>query len=77
MFVSHSLSGIWAAVKAGFGLTVRTHLGMPGDLRIAGNLLPTLGNLGITLEQTKTDGENLTARAMLGQLMEEALSGLK
>jgi DNA-binding transcriptional LysR family regulator len=77
MFVSHSLSGIWAAVKAGFGLTVRTRLGMPGDLHIAGNLLPTLGNLGITLEQTKADGENLTARTMLGQLMEEALSGLK
>lgn len=33
VFVSHSLSGIWAAVQAGLGLTVRTRIGMPGNLR--------------------------------------------
>ncbi len=29
VFVSHSLSGIWAAVQAGLGLTIRTRIGMP------------------------------------------------
>ncbi len=33
VFVSHSLSGIWAAVQAGLGLTIRTRIGMPGNLR--------------------------------------------
>ncbi|GHK51470.1 hypothetical protein KPZU09_12060 [Klebsiella pneumoniae] len=28
VFVSHSLSGIWAAVQAGLGLTIRTRIGM-------------------------------------------------
>ncbi|WP_251265745.1 LysR substrate-binding domain-containing protein, partial [Enterobacter hormaechei] len=32
VFVSHSLSGIWAAVQAGLGLTIRTRIGMPGNL---------------------------------------------
>nr|VXZ84465.1 Uncharacterised protein [Klebsiella pneumoniae] len=40
VFVSHSLSGIWAAVQAGLGLTIRTRIGMPGNLRPAGGLLP-------------------------------------
>jgi hypothetical protein len=35
VFVSHSLSGIWAAVQAGLGLTIRTRIGMPGNLRTA------------------------------------------
>ena len=40
VFISHSLSGIWAAVQAGLGITVRTRIGMPGNLRVAGSLLP-------------------------------------
>jgi DNA-binding transcriptional LysR family regulator len=27
VFVSHSLSGIWAAVQAGLGITLRTRVG--------------------------------------------------
>ena len=39
VFVSHSLSGIWAAVQAGLGLTIRTRIGMPQPAP-AGGLLP-------------------------------------
>lgn len=69
VFVSHSLSGIWAAVQAGLGITLRTRIGMPGNLRVAGNVLPTPGSLGISLEQK--DGTK--AQTMLEQLMEAAL----
>ncbi len=69
VFVSHSLSGIWAAVQAGLGITLRTRIGMPGNLRVAGNVLPTPGSLGISLEQK--DGAK--AQTMLEQLMEAAL----
>lgn len=73
MFVSHSLSGIWAAVQAGLGITVRTRVGMPGNLRVAGNILPSPGHLGITLMSGQGNEAAQGARAMLGQLMEEAL----
>jgi len=69
VFVSHSLSGIWAAVQAGLGITLRTRIGMPGNLQVVRNVLPAPGSLGITLEQK--DGTN--ARTMLAQLMEAAL----
>jgi DNA-binding transcriptional LysR family regulator len=73
VFVSQSLSGIWAALQAGLGITVRTRIGMPGTLRVAGSILPSPGNLGITLEQGVGNEATHGARAMLGQLMEEAL----
>ncbi len=69
MFVSHSLSGIWAAVQAGLGVTLRTRIGMPGNLRVAESVLPAPGSLGITLEQKSGS----TAQTKLEQLMEEAL----
>ena len=77
MFVSHSLSGIWAAVQAGLGITVRTRVGMPGNLRVAGSILPSPGHLGITLMSGQGNEEGQGARAMLGQLMEEALLNVK
>ncbi|PVZ82564.1 LysR family transcriptional regulator [Serratia sp. S1B] len=73
VFVSHSLSGIWAAVQAGLGITVRTRIGMPANLSISGNVLPSPGNLGITLEQGIGNEAIHGARTMLGQLMEDAL----
>ncbi|AML59491.1 Transcriptional regulator [Serratia rubidaea] len=77
MFVSHSLSGIWAAVQAGLGITVRTHIGMPDNLRIAGGQLPSPGNLGIVLGQTPADGEAGTVRTLVARLMEEALADIR
>lgn len=77
VFVSHSLSGIWAAVQAGLGITLRTRVGMPGNLRVAGRVLPSPGNLGITLEQGRGNGADGGARVMLAQLMEAALLNVR
>jgi len=51
-FTSASLAGIWAAVKAGLGLSLRTRFGLPAAVRPmdpgeAG--LPPLGTLGLSL----------------------------
>jgi len=73
VFVSHSLSGIWAAVQAGLGITVRTCIGMPGNLRVVGSILPSPRSLGITLEQRPGNEAVNGAQTMLGQLMEEVL----
>ncbi len=77
VFVSHSLSGIWAAVQAGLGITLRTRIGMPGSLQSVGAMLPSAGNLGITLEERQGSETVNGARRMLAKLMEEALSPLK
>lgn len=77
VFISHSLSGIWAAVQAGLGITVRTRIGIPSNLHIMGSILPSLGSLGITLEQGTENQSMHNALAMLGQLMEKALLNAK
>ncbi|STW07787.1 NADH dehydrogenase transcriptional regulator [Klebsiella grimontii] len=46
---------------------------MPGNLRVAGSLLPSPGNLGITLTHGQGNDGVHGARALLGQLMEDAL----
>ena len=74
VFISHSLSGIWAAVQAGLGITVRTRIGMPGNLRVAGSLLPSPVSLGISLTLGQGNDRGHGAQALLGQLMEDALS---
>lgn len=73
VFISHSLSGIWAAVQAGLGITVRTRIGMPGNVRVAGSLLPSPGSLGISLTLGQGNDGVHGAQALLGQLMEDAL----
>ncbi|HBS6386187.1 TPA: LysR family transcriptional regulator [Klebsiella pneumoniae] len=75
VFVSHSLNGIWAAVQAGLGLTIRTRIGMPGNLRPAGGLLPAAGSLAVSLRQTPREESHSAAVALLGELMTEALQG--
>lgn len=77
IFVSHSLSGIWAAVQAGLGITVRTRVGMPGTLRTAGSMLPSPGSLGISLEQGQVNDADQGAQTVLAHLMEEALLSVK
>lgn len=77
VFVSHSLSGIWAAVQAGLGITLRTRVGMPGNLRVAGGILPSPGNLGIMLVHGQENAADTGAREKLGQLMEAALLNVR
>ncbi|MFQ1965843.1 LysR substrate-binding domain-containing protein [Aeromonas veronii] len=48
-FTSQSLGGIWAAVQAGLGITVRSTIGMPASLATLGGVLPSPGTLGVVL----------------------------
>jgi len=47
-FISSSLSGIWAAIAAGLGVTVRTQAGLPETLRIKTDL-PALPDIRLML----------------------------
>ena len=47
-FTSSSLSGIWAAVSAGLGISVRTRVGLPAHL-LALDGLPPLPKIGLML----------------------------
>lgn len=49
-FTCHSLSGIWAGVQAGLGVTVRTRIGLPSTLQVTDSL-PSPGRLGISVWQ--------------------------
>lgn len=76
-FTSPSLSGIWAAVAAGLGVTVRTAAGLPPHLRIINNpALPTLPMLGLTLHRMDAEPELAVQRLreiILETLMEDNL----
>ena len=55
-FTSSSLSGIWAAVAAGLGLTVRTALGLPSCVRTLDADafgLPALPSIGLRLHRAE------------------------
>ena len=71
VFISYSLGGIWAAVQAGLGITVRTRVGMPENLQRVCGELPSPGSLGIELRQTS--GPTDAARQLLQQLIEKAV----
>lgn len=52
-FTSRSLNGVWAAVNAGLGVTVRTAAGLPpGWRRWRPNCCP-LGQLGVVLHRAE------------------------
>lgn len=71
VFTSHSLSGIWAAVQAGLGITLRTRAGMPEKLvTTESDRLPQPGYLGIAL--ARSDQGNDPARMLLEHLITEA-----
>ncbi len=50
---SPSLTGLWAAVSAGLGLTTRADLGLPADVQTIDLGLPPLGNIPITLHRRR------------------------
>ena len=78
-FSSPSLSGLWAAVSAGLGVTVRTELATPSrvvPLRVA--RLPALPALGFGVELAG-DPSSRTAdelRAVLVEVLERAAAGV-
>jgi DNA-binding transcriptional LysR family regulator len=55
-FTSPGLSGVWAAVAAGLGVTVRTDVGLPPSLRVLeAPSLPPLPDIGLRLYRAEAD----------------------
>ena len=64
-FSSPSLAGIWAAVAAGLGLTIRTDIGLPPTvtaLPLEASGLPALPKLGLRLHRKDAEGDPVTQR---------------
>jgi DNA-binding transcriptional LysR family regulator len=53
-FTSPSLGGVWAAVLAGLGVTVRTRAGLPSPLSVLGGL-PALASVGLSLYRAEAE----------------------
>ena len=50
---SPSLSGLWAGVSAGLGLTARTMIGIPQDVQTIDLGMAPLGNMPIVLHRRR------------------------
>ena len=64
-FTSPSLSGVWAAVAAGLGVTVRTEIGLPSNICVLDSntiALPSLPMLGLTLHRAEAKLDGVTQR---------------
>jgi DNA-binding transcriptional LysR family regulator len=77
-FSSPSLGGIWAAVAAGLGLTIRTDIGLPATVRAMAPQvlgLPALPKLALVLQQKDAELDPVAARLaeILLQAAREAL----
>lgn len=55
VYQSQSLNGIWPAVNAGIGVTVRTPIGCPNDLIMIKKELPKMGDIGIQIHRSYTN----------------------
>ncbi len=58
---SSSLSGVWSAVEAGLGVTVRTSLGLPTQLSVLSGL-PNLPALGLSLHRGTVEASSAVQR---------------
>lgn len=79
-FTSASLAGTWAAVKAGLGISVRTPLGLPPELRALDAPevdLPALPQLGLALYRSEAEPEPPVARLaqLILQTLRESIAG--
>ena len=72
-FTSHSLSGLWAGVSAGLGVTLRTRIGLPETLHVVSHLLPDAGELGIVLHQRTIPADAVVSR--MRELIFRTLNG--
>ena len=78
-FVSPSLGGLWAAVAAGLGVTIRTDFGLPAGVRVLDPAEATvLASLPLTLLRAEAEPNPVTARLadILTQSVRSALPGL-
>ena len=75
--LSPSLAGLWASAQGGLGVTARTALGLPADLRWGRTLLglPALGALPLALHRGRAAGP--AATHLHGLLREAALRVLE
>ena len=74
-FTTPSLTGLWAAVAAGLGISLRTHAGLPDNVRALGPdelVLPGLPRIALSL--FAADAAPSPAVAMLGLISRETLS---
>ena len=77
-FTSSSLSGIWAAVESGLGVTVRTPIGLPAGLSVlspAQSNLPLLPDIGLALYYR--DDPPSSVVSFIAGLMTEALQEIR
>ena len=77
VFTSPSLSGIWAAVTAGLGITVRSSVGVSANLRALRDEefgLPVLPALGLALH--RTEAEPVVACRRLHEIIRENVAAL-
>ncbi|MEW6634930.1 MAG: LysR substrate-binding domain-containing protein [Pseudomonadota bacterium] len=77
-FSSPSLGGIWAAVAAGLGLTIRTDIGLPASVRVIapGALrLPALPRMALQLYQKDAELDPVAAR-LADILLQAAIEAL-
>jgi DNA-binding transcriptional LysR family regulator len=78
VYSSPSLSGVWAAVAAGLGLTVRTRFGLPSTLALLEaevHGLPPLPPIGLALHRAQERLPDAAAR--LHALIREWVDGLR
>lgn len=74
-FTSPSLTGLWAAVAAGLGISLRTPAGLPGNVRMIGIEEPRLPSLApIALSLHSADAEPSPAVALLASILRETLA---
>jgi DNA-binding transcriptional LysR family regulator len=72
-YTSQSLHGIWAAVKAGLGITVRSSVGIPCSVKVYKKELPSLGKLGVQIHRSSREQSeqiNRLAEIITEQLQE-------
>jgi len=71
--LSPSVGGLWASARAGLGITARSPIGVPTDLRCGAELfdLPRLARFPITLHSRAESANACVAR--LGELVREAV----
>lgn len=77
-FSSPSLGGIWAAVAAGLGLTIRTDIGLPANVRAMAPQvlgLPALPKMALVLHQKEAELDPIAAR-LADILLQAALQAL-
>ncbi|MGO4398551.1 LysR substrate-binding domain-containing protein [Achromobacter sp. PAB15] len=74
VYTSPSLAGLWAAVAAGLGVTVRTPLGLPASVRALApgeHDLPALSSIALSLYRSQAQPDSVAAA--LGDIVRQSI----